>query len=347
GGVMLDLDGPLEVEKAAVAMLARVKETHPSARVQGFTVQKMARRPGAHELIIGVTSDPILGPVILFGQGGTAVEVIGDSAMALPPLNMALARELISRTRVYKLLKGYRDRPPIDLDALCLTLMQVSQMIIDIPEIAELDINPLFADSRGVLALDARIKVASPTLPGADRLAIRPYPKELEEEFVLADKSCVLLRPIRPEDEPEHKKFISRLDPDDKRFRFFNHREELPHSELARLTQIDYDREMAFIVTSCVSGGEMSTLGVIHTITDPDNNHAEFAIVVRSDLKGRGLGRVLFDKMIRYCRARGTRKMVGQVLLENARMLRFIESLGFQRRGLVDNGIVEVELSLQ
>ncbi|MBF0562527.1 MAG: GNAT family N-acetyltransferase [Alphaproteobacteria bacterium] len=347
GGVILDLDGPLAVEKAAVGMLARVKQVNPAAVINGFTVQRMARRPGAHELIIGVTTDPIFGPVILFGQGGTAVEVIADRAMALPPLNMVLARELISRTRIFKLLRGYRDRPPVNLDALCLTLMQVSQMVIDIPEIAELDINPLFADSQGVLALDARIKLASPCGPGADRLAIRPYPKELEESYVLADGSSVLLRPIRPEDEPSHRQFLSSLDPEDFRYRFFSQFQELPHSELARFTQIDYDREMAFIAVTADSAGNSDTVGVVRTITDPENNEADFAIVIRSNLKGRGIGRVLLDKMIRYCRSRNTKSITGHVLVENTRMLAMIESFGFKRDNRIEDNAVRVCLQLR
>jgi acetyltransferase len=343
GGVMLNLATPQEVEAAANAMLARVAKSYPAARISGFTVQRMARRPGAHELIIGVTTDPIFGPVILFGQGGTAVEVIGDRAVALPPLNMRLARDMIERTRVYKLLKGYRDRPPVDLDAVSLALTQISQLIIDIPEIVELDINPLFSDAQGVLALDARIKVAA-VPPGGlrHRLAIRPYPKSLEEEFVMTNGQTALLRPIRPEDEPNHHVFISRLTHEDVRFRFFGLVHELPHSEMARLTQIDYDREMAFL--GC-AGGE--TLGVVRTVTSLDNERTEFAIVVRSDLKGSGLGRKLLTKMIDYCRGRGTRFMIGQVLNDNYRMLKFVESLGFVRGPYHDGDAVEVRLDLQ
>ncbi len=346
GGVRLNLTTPVEVEKAAEAMLERVGKGFPNARIQGFTVQKMARRPGAHELIVGVSTDPIFGPVILFGQGGTAVEVIGDRAVALPPLNMSLAREMIERTRVYKLLKGYRDRPPVNLDAICLALMQISQLIIDIPEIAELDINPLFADSEGVIALDARIKLSTSSAGGSERLAIRPYPRELEETFEMADGRKVLLRPIRPEDEPDHHVFISRLTPEDIRFRFFGLVHALPHTEMARLTQIDYDREMAFIATAPTADGGRETLGVVRTVTDLENERAEFAILVRSDLKGSGLGKRLLTKMIEYSRARGTKWMVGQVLIENHRMLKFVESLGFKRGPWQEGDVVEVQLEL-
>ena len=345
GGVVLNLQNPFEVEKAAHAMQERVHAAKAGARIQGFTVQEMVRRPGAHELILGVTTDPIFGPVILFGQGGTAVEVIGDRAVALPPLNMALARDLISRTRVAKLLHGHRHLAAVDLDAICLALCQVSQLIIDIPQIAELDINPLFADSQGVLALDALIRVTAVD-PLAARLAIRPYPKALEEVYVMPDARKALLRPIRPEDEPNHHVFVSKLTQEDIRFRFFGLVGSLPHTEMARMTQIDYDREMAFIATTPQQDGGEETLGVVRTHTDPDNERAEFAIVVRSDLKGMGLGRKLLDKMIRYCRARGTQAIIGQVLMENHRMLKFTESLGFRRMGVVDGDVVEIKLEL-
>jgi acetyltransferase len=347
GGVDLFLDSEDAVQAAAETMLDAVARTRPDAKITGFTVQKMALRPGAHELIIGVTTDPIFGPVILFGQGGTAVEVIGDRAVALPPLNMSLARELISRTRVYKLLKGYRDRPPVDLDAVCRTLMQVSQMIVDIPEITELDVNPLFADENGVLAVDARIAIAPTARDHGQRLAIRPYPKELEEYFRMRGGRQVLLRPIRPEDEPEHYEFLSKLTPEDIRFRFFGLVGELPHSQMARLTQIDYDREMAFIATAPKEGASRETLGVVRTVTDPNNERAEFAIVVRSDLKGQKLGYKLLDKMINYCRERGTREIVGQVLPDNKRMLDLAHSLGFVGRNLIGENAVEVHLVLQ
>ena len=348
GGVVLDLNTPEETEQAASNILDRVNKVYPDARIDGFTVQKMMRRPGAHELIIGVTTDPVFGVVILFGEGGTAVEVIGDRAVTLPPLNMTLARSLIENTRIYKRLKGYRDRPPVDLDAICLTLIKVSQMVINIPEIVELDINPLFADSDGVLAVDARIRLDPEQTRGPHRMAIRPYPQELEETFRMNNGEVALLRPIRPEDEPKHYEFVSRLTPEDIRFRFFGLVKELPHDQMARLTQIDYSREMAFIARADTEGdGEEETLGVVRTVTDSNNERTEFSIVVRSDLKGSGLGVALLEKMIRYCRSRGTKFMVGQVLKDNTRMLHFCENLGFERVGMVEDDVIELILDLQ
>jgi acetyltransferase len=312
-------------------MELRVRQKFPQAQISGYTVQQMVVRPGAHELIIGVHTDPIFGPVILFGRGGTAVEVIADSATALPPMNMSLARHMIARTQVYKLLRGYRDRPPADLDAICLTLIQVSQLIVDRPEIIELDINPLLADHQGIIALDARIRVAPAGTPltSAGRLAIRPYPRELEENIALASGARVFVRPIRPEDGPMHRRFIERVTPDDLRFRLLGATRDIPPSETARLTQIDYDREMAFVATTEVDGEE-EIVAVVRTVTNPDNTKADFAILVRSDQKRHRLGSLLMEKMIRYCRGRGTGEIVGQVLVDNSAMLRMTEKLGFR-----------------
>jgi len=347
GGVVLDLDSAEAVHDAAEGILGRVAELFPEARVPGFTVQKMARMKGAQELIIGATTDPIFGPVLLFGQGGTAVEVIADRAVALPPLNMSLARELIRRTRVYRLLKGYRDTPAADLDAICLSLIKVAQLMIDLPEIVELDINPLFAGPEGVLALDARIAVAPAECSGPERLAIRPYPQELEERFKLKDGREVLLRPIRPEDETAHYTFMDKLEPQDIYYRFFgvvgNH---MSHHDMARLTQIDYDREMAFIATAKDNHGEPETLGVVRTLTDPDNTVAEYAIIARSDLKGQGLGRKLMQKMIDYCTARGTREIIGQILPDNRPMISLARSLGFSAEYDSEENVTVVRLKL-
>src|ERR1700680_2739137 len=226
GGVALDLENAQAVDDAAKAMLKRLQQYRPDASVMGFTVQSMARRPDAQELIVGTTTDAVFGPVILFGQGGTAVEVVADRAVGLPPLNTVLARELISRTRVSKLLAGYRDRLPADLSAISRTLIQVSHLIADIPQIVELDINPLLADDHGVLALDARMRVAASAAGGVDRFAIRPYPEELEE-WISWQGRRVLLRPIKPEDGTQHVEFFNALDPEDVRYRVFMRRREL------------------------------------------------------------------------------------------------------------------------
>jgi len=291
--------------------------------MQGFTVQAMVRRSHAHELIIGASEDSVFGPVILFGQGGTAVEVVADRAIGLPPLNMVLARELILRTRVAKLLAGYRDRPPADLDAICRSLTQIAHLVADIADIVELDINPVLADDKGVVALDARIRLAAAGSVVPDRCSIRPYPAELEE-WITWDGQPTLVRPIKPEDGPQHIEFFNSLDPVDIHYRMFMMVRELRPSQLARFTQIDYDREMAFIATRKLEDGRWQTLAVARAVADPDNERAEFAIIVRSDLKGQGLGPILLRKLIAYCRSRGTKEIVGEALAGNERVLRLV-----------------------
>ena len=346
GGVVLDLESAEDVKEAAETMLERISKIHPEAELRGFSVQQMARRPGAQELIVGIANDSIFGPVILFGQGGKAVEVIKDRAVGLPPLNMHLADGLIRRTRVYKLLEGYRDEPPADLDAIRLTLIQISQLVTDLHEVIELDINPLWADSKGVLALDARIRVAAGGKEGQKRLAIRPYPQELEELVKMDSGRDMLLRPIRPEDEPEHHVFISKLEPQDIRFRFFGLVREIPHSQMARLTQIDYDREMAFVAKDPAPETGDPTYGVVRAVMDADDERAEFAIIVRSDQKGVGMGRALMQKMLGYLVDQGVKTVVGQVLPDNRAMLGLAEALGFQSKKLPGGDAVEVTLKL-
>jgi acetyltransferase len=346
GGVVLGLATADAVRAAMDGMLARVRSRKPAARIDGVTVQRMADGSGAFELIAGATVDAIFGPVILFGHGGTAVELIGDRAVGLPPLNRELAGELISRTRIARLLAGFRDRLGTDRVAIERVLVQISQLMADFPEVCELDINPLLADDKGVLGLDARIRVATATSSGADRFAIRPYPQFLAEEIALAGGHRILLRPIRPEDEPAHREFISHLSASDLRFRFFGMIREIPHSQLARFAQIDYDREMAFLAIDRTSDAKPQTIGVVRAIADPDNRQAEFAIVIRSDLKRRGLGSTLMRKIICYCRSRGTEEMVGQILVENTAMRKLARQLGFIEKVSPAGDVVEVQLSL-
>jgi acetyltransferase len=346
GGVVLDLENAAAVASAADAMNKRVRELRPNAELRGFAVQSMVRRPEARELIVGVATDPVFGPVILFGQGGIAVEVTADHAVALPPLNMVLARDLISRTRVSKLLAAYRNRSAANVDAVCHVLIQISDLIIDIPEIAELDINPLLADADGVVALDARISVKAADKAGVDRLAIHPYPEELEE-WVNWQGQPVLLRPIKPEDGLQHIEFFNSLDPEDVRMRMFVRMRELSHAQLARMTQIDYNREMAFIATRKCDDDTWETLGVARVIFDPDNVSAEFAIIVRSELKGKGLGWLLMNKLIQHCRDRGTLEIVGETLTYNKGLIALVREFGFKTGRSCDNDTTLLKLDLR
>ncbi|MEA1677536.1 bifunctional acetate--CoA ligase family protein/GNAT family N-acetyltransferase [Nitrospirillum sp. BR 11163] len=353
GGVALNL-APDEVRLEAEAMLARIRAAAPGTRIEGFTVQQMAHMPGAVELIVGMADDPLFGPVLVFGQGGTEVEVVQDKALALPPLNMNLARDMMARTRVHKLLQGYRHRPPADLTAIALTLNKVSQLVIDFPEIQELDINPLYAGADGVMALDARIRVAPPPEPGAVRLAIRAYPKRLEQHVKIHDGREFLIRPIRPEDEPLIHDMIARTAIEDIRLRFFAPMRRLSRAMAARLTQIDYDREMALVAIapdpapppaegSDLRAGDEAIFGTVRITADPDNEKAEYAVLVRSDMKGKGLGYLLMTRILDYARTRGIREVFGEVLRENVTMLQMCRDLGFKQTDYPDDpGIVEV-----
>jgi acetyltransferase len=347
GGVALDLADEAGLRSACAAMLHRVAGLRPDAVVSGFTVQPMVRRPQALELIVGSSVDPLFGPVVLFGQGGTAVEVLADRAVGLPPLNAPLARAMVDQTRVAKLLQGWRDVPAADVDAVVAVLQAVSELLAVEPRIQEIDINPLLADGQGVVALDARVRVSAAAPGGARHFAILPYPAALTETWDWLGR-VVLVRPIRPEDEAQHLAFLQKLDPEDVRMRVFYSRRSIERSELARLTQIDYGREMAFIVTNRDDAGQDETLAVVRAITDPDNDSAEFGITVRSDVKGGGLGKRLMRKLVAYQRAQGTRWLVATVLQENERMLKLAQELGFGvDKPAPEPGVVAIRLDLQ
>jgi acetyltransferase len=348
GGVALDLTGESVVKAAAVRMREHVGQARPDATLEGFTVQPMVRRDAAHELIVGALRDAQFGAVLLFGQGGTAVELINDRALGLPPLNMRLAREMMERTRVYRLLRGYRNHPAADLDAVALVLLRVSQLLVDFPEIVDLDINPLLADEAGAVALDARIRVASAS--GEDRLshiAIRPYPRELESTVTTADGRAFLLRPIVPEDEPALQAGFAALTPEEVRYRFLVPMRTLSHMLAARFSQIDYDREMALVLTDPGIPGTQDIYGVVRLSADPDVETAEFAIVVRHELAGKGLGKRLMQRMLDHARNRGVRTVWGLALRDNRRMRGLASQLGFEEEtDPDDSALVRLVLDL-
>lgn len=322
GGVALNLRSEEELRAAAVRMRLAVARLSPQAHVSGYTVQSMAYRSGARELIVGIASDPAFGPVLLFGEGGTAVEIRQDRAVALPPLDAALAADLVARTRVAGLLQGYRGRAGVRQAALHDTLLRVSKIACDLPQVAELDINPLLADADGVLALDARIRLRRPGEPAAG-LALQPYPSELEETLQ-AGGHALRVRPIRPEDGARLADFYAHCSTSELRLRFFLSRREVPRSELARYCQIDYEREMTFIA---LDGERMAA--EVRAVCDPDNVQAEFAIQVGARWQRHGLGTLMLRKMLAYLRARGTREVVGQCLQENAGMAALARKVGF------------------
>ena len=332
GGVRLNLRNETEVRDAAVTILERAKGARPDARIQGITVHPMINRPQARELIIGLADDETFGPVVVFGRGGTAVEVINDKAIALPPLDLKLARELIARTRVSRILNRYRDVPAADVSAIALTLTKVSQLAADIPEIRELDLNPLLTDASGVVVLDARVAIAQVdggALRGTKntRLSIRPYPKQWERHVSLRDGQKLLVRPVRPEDEPLYPPFLKRVTQADLRLRFFAPIKDFSHHFIARFTQIDYARAMAFVAIE-ETDGAMLGVGRLHILSQSDTG--EFAILIRSDLKGRGIGWLLMQMLIEYGRDEGLKTIQGDVLAENTTMLQMCEELGFR-----------------
>lgn len=348
GGVQLNLRTVDDVRTAAAAMIERARASRPGARIAGVTLHPMIIRRKARELIAGIVDDPVFGPVVLFGCGGTAVEAIDDKALALPPLDMNMARDLMRRTRIFKLLEGYRDVCAADLDGVASCLIRMAQMAADLPEIRDMDLNPLLADAEGVIVLDARVAV-TPLDREADkgtahpRLAIQPYPKEWERH-VLAGTRQVFLRPIRPEDEDAIGALVGKVTDEDLRLRFFSPIKTLSHPFIARLTQLDYARSMAFVA---LDEADNEMLGVVHLHADSNLEAGEYSVLVRSDLKGQGLGWLLMQTMLEYARAKGLRRVEGQVLRKNTTMLRMCAELGFRittPEGQFD--ICEVELEL-
>lgn len=286
---------------------------------------------GAPPLRIGMHADPVFGPALEFGMGGAAGRVARDCAAGLPPLNMVLARDIVARTRVGNALAAQ--------DHVCRALVQVAELVTDLPEVVALELDPMQAvkpdaallqdgpaqPACTLAALHARIELGPPRPESA--LAIRPYPQALAQTIDWQGAALVL-RPIRPEDAPAHVRFFAALDAEDVRLRFFSALRELPPAQLARLTQIDYDRAMAFIATRPGPDGLPATLGVVRAVADPDNRSAEFAIAVRSDLKGKGLGVILFSKLVDYFRARGTGSLTGDALAENAGVQKLVRRFG-------------------
>jgi acetyltransferase len=324
GGVALNLGDADRVRREATAMLERVKTARPGARLDAFLLQPMVHRPGAVELLVGLVEDPVFGPLVAFGQGGTAVEVVHDMSLELPPLNALLARRLMARTRVWQLLQGYRGKSPANIEAVVEVLIRLGQLAADNPEIRELDINPLLADAAGIVALDARLRVAPAQTARASRLAIAPYPKDLESVEQLRDGTALRMRPLRPEDQPMLHDLAAHMSHEDLRLRFFTPVHGLTHAVAAWLSQLDYDRELALLAER-----DGTALGVVHFFADPDKLRAEYAIAVRSDWKGRGVGYLLMTRLIDIAAQRGIVELVGEVLRENGPMLQMCHELGF------------------
>jgi acetyltransferase len=330
GGVKLNLMNAAAVRAAYNEIIEEVKANRPDARVDGIAIQPMIRKPNGRELMVGVISDPRFGPVISFGAGGTAVEVLGDRAIALPPLNGFLVRELISGTRIAKLLGSFRHMPPVQMEALESLLLRVSEMVCELPWLKEMDINPLIVDEHGLLAVDARIVVDyAPVSP--DRyahMAIHPYPAHLVTFWQLPDGTDVTIRPMRPEDAAIEQEFVRHLSEEAKYFRFMHAVQELSEAMLVRFTQLDYDRELALIAVTEEKGREVE-IGVCRYAINPDGESCEFALVVNDQWQHKAIGHRLMGSLIDAARSKGLKTMEGEVLASNHNMLTLVATLGF------------------
>jgi len=338
GGVILNLGSDNEVKQAFDKMTASVKQCQPNAIIEGVSIQKMITDYD-YDLIIGSKKDPVLGPVILFGLGGTEAEFFKDIAIGIPPLNQKLARRVIERTKTYTILsQGFRAKPPANLSLLDETLVKVSNLIVDFPEIQELDINPLVISDNSAIALDARIlldaKILQPGNEEYSHLIISPYPTKYIQPWRCRDGKNVVLRPIRPEDEPMERELIANLSPKSSRFRFFYTIKDITHEMLSRFCNIDYDREMA-IIAEYTENGRKRNVGVGRLIMEHGQT-GEFAVLVADDFQNNGLGLKLCDMLIGIGQEKGLKSIYGIVLNENRKMIGLAKKLGFNIKRLPD-----------
>ncbi len=331
GGVRLNLNSLAQVRDAYNAILEEVKKKRPEAIIHGIAIEPMIQKANGRELVVGMVRDQVFGPTIIFGPGGTGVEAGStERAVALPPLNRFLVADMLATTRASARLGEFRNMPPVSMEALEAVLLRVSEMVCELPWIREMDINPLIVDENGAVAVDARISIENMPLTAGryDHMAIHPYPSHLTSTYQTADGHDVTIRPIRPEDADMEQEFVKNLSPETKYYRFMNTLRELSPSQVVRLTQIDYDREMAFVALTEIDGREVE-VGVARYATNPDGESCEFAIVVADDWKGKGLARRLMGVIIETARSRGVKYMNGDFLSENRRMIQFVTSLGF------------------
>ena len=331
GGVRLNITNAPAVRNAYHDIIETVQKKHPTARINGVSIEPYLARPNGRELMIGVVRDPIFGPIITFGAGGTEVEIFSDRAVALPPLNRFLAQDLIRSTRASKLLGEFRHMPPIKMEALEEVLLNISEMVCELPWLQELDLNPLIVDENGAIAADARIVIdfASSSGDRYSHMAIHPYPVHLIQDWELPDGRTVTIRPIRPEDAELEQDFVKRMSDESKYYRFMDTLRELTQAMLVRFTQIDYDREMALIATIPGEEGKEVQIGVARYVTNPDGESVEFALAVADDWQKHGVGRKLMTALIESARLKGYRAVVGDVLALNSKMFRLMTSLGF------------------
>jgi acetyltransferase len=336
GGVKLNINTALAVREAFKGIMQQVKTLNPEARIDGVTVERMVHKPHGRELMVGVLRDPVFGPVISFGLGGTMVEITADMAVNLPPLNSYLVNLMINKTKAAKLLQAFRRMPAAKREALENVLLRVSEMTCELPWIQEMDINPLIIDENSIVAVDARIVVNYHT-HSPDRyahMAIYPYPTHLVSQWQLPDSTDITIRPIRPEDADIEQAFVRNLSEEARYFRFIQNLPELTPTMLVRFTQIDYDREMALIAVTQQDEQEIE-LGVARYAINPDGDSCEFALVISDQWQHRGIAHRLMDSLMTAARARGLKMMQGEVLSNNHNMLKLMKKLGFTT--VIDN----------
>jgi acetyltransferase len=348
GGVVLDITCETELKDAFNRILQRAKEYEPNAEIQGVTVQPMIKKKG-YEIILGAKIDPIFGPVVLFGMGGVGVELFKDFAIGLPPLNQTLARRIMEETKVYQLLKGYRNVPPANIKLLEEIMVRFSQMLVDFPQLKEVDINPLFINEKEAYALDARIVIDKTRMftkiEPHEHLVISPYPKKYETLWKLRDGRLVLLRPIKPEDEPLWLEMFQNFSEESIRYRFFQIIKDTPHEVRVRYCNIDYDREIA-IVAELNEEGTRKILGVVRLIIDPDGKTGEIAFIVADPWQGLGLGTKMVDYMIEICKDKKLEAIYGVMLPDNKRAIELMKKMGFTIE-YIDNNTVKATLNLK
>jgi acetyltransferase len=344
GGMRFNLQTEREVIAAYEEIVTTVRASKPEANILGVTVQTQERSPTC-ELIIGSKRDPDFGPLILFGAGGVFTEVLEDSAVDLPPMNPLLARRLIEKTRVSRVLKGYRNAPPADLDKLAEILVRTSQLVTDFPEIVELDINPLLVINGRFVAVDARLIVSPTEVPPPRHLIIAPYPNQFESDWLLRDGTPVLLRPMKPEDEPLVADFLRKCSEETIFFRYFKLIKKWTHEMLIRFTQNDYDRELGLMAIGQPPGPEIM-MGVSRMVMAADRSSAEFAVIVADPWQGKGLGPKLVERITEIAREQGVKLLHGDVLAQNQPMLEMVKRLGFSMRKDAEGGTYRVEMAL-
>lgn len=325
GGVALNLPDADAAATAAKAMQERISREHPDADIEGFAVQTMCIRPHAHELIVGIAHDPTFGPLLMVGAGGKAVEILNDKALELAPLDSDSARAMIGRTRISNLLQGYRDEPAANIAGVTNVLEALSAMVVDLPDILELDINPLLVDAEGVMALDARVRITAEADP-APRLVIRPVPVEWTADLVTRAGDKLYVRPVEPIDEDQLVEFFRHVAPEDLRFRFLTGVHEVGHDRIAAMTQIDYRRTMTFLA---FDEERQRVVAVATLAADPDRVRAEVALTVRSDHKRRGISWTLLDHVVRYAKAEGISVIESLESAGNAAAIALEREMGF------------------